>query len=263
MHTISLIKSYKIPYVISTTTIDIWLQTISSDSNPNHQAIHDCRNDIPNKNAYKEKMVCACPHCTFYRKAEKKNILSLSEYLFIDLDKLGQVDIPTLKVSLASIEFVKAVWLSASSTGIGLLCPIKGLTVANFKETMNALHEYFIGIGLPPDPHCKPLSARNCLSYDPDVIIKDDFIPFNSVENKRVSFAYKREEEEKNITSLTIPFAEHPLQTACRLAGELLPPRMILILRRLKTFLMVHLCMSILKVRNGIEFTFPSGYLKV
>ena len=219
MNSVSVIRSYEDPEVVAIATIESWLATIRNDANPNKDLVLQTRADIENKNVYKAQMVCIAPHGTFHDRGAAKNLIEVSGYVLIDLDVTHNPDVVSFKDSFADIEIVRAAWVSASGRGLALLVPVEGMTRENFNPTVRALHKYFEERGIIPDPMLKSIASKNCLSFDPEIIIKKTWLPYQAVEGI-VCSVNDREEKEHNSPNDTFLRNEHPLETAMRLAGE-------------------------------------------
>lgn len=220
MNSVSVIRSYEDPEVVAIATIESWLATIRHDTNPNKDLVLKTRADVENKNIYKAQMVCIAPHGTFHNRGAAKNLIDVSGHVLIDLDAADNPDVITFKDSFADIEIVRAAWISASGRGLALLVPVKGMTKENFNPTVRALHVYFEGRGIIPDPMLKSIASKNCLSYDPEIIIKKMYTPFQAVEGEGIVCPVNnRKEREYNRPNDAFK-NEHPVETAIRLAGE-------------------------------------------
>jgi hypothetical protein len=215
LNRISVLTSYRQPDVIDTASITSWLYTIKSEDNPNKNLVLNARSDLENKNSYKAKMLCVTPHATFQVRGVTNNFSSLSSHILIDLDGSDIPNVINYKSSLADVEYVRAVWTSASGNGLALLIEADTITPQNFKATMNSVHEYFKQMGLRPDPKMKSIASKNVISYDPEIILNKTWKKFKAVENVCTDC-----DKETYIAKKETIIQEHSLEEAIRLAGE-------------------------------------------
>lgn len=125
------------------------------------------------------------------------NLAQPSGYVYFDLDKY------TNKKEISEIPEVKAVWYSLSGNGLGALFR-SDTTRQNYTSTYNAFAEKY---KIPVDK-TSDISRFNILSYDEDIIVKDNPEIFPTIEP-----------ELKNTITYT-GVIDNPKYESCRLAYE-------------------------------------------
>jgi hypothetical protein len=113
----------------------------------------------------------------------KENVSNLTGLMFFDLDKLchpsDQDQLLNAKEVISEIDFVSAVWVSPSGTGVHLIASVnlKHLSVANFEQgweyTQNKIIERVGNLGGEWDPRCKNVNRKTFISKDPHIWVRN------------------------------------------------------------------------------------------
>jgi len=111
-----------------------------------------------------------------------ENVSNLTGLMFFDLDKLchpsDQDQLLNAKEVISQIEFVSAVWVSPSGTGVHLIASVnlKHLNVANFEQgweyTLNKIIERVGDIGGQWDRSVKNANRKTFISKDPHIEVR-------------------------------------------------------------------------------------------
>lgn len=113
------------------------------------------------------------------------NIIEYNCLMTLDIDKLNDEQLVKVKQDLLSDEYVFAFWLSPSGKGY------KGLVLLDYGETMLSDKVYWHKIAFSQlfqyykdrydfelDIKCKDVPRLCFVSFDPDIVVKDNAIPF-------------------------------------------------------------------------------------
>lgn len=113
------------------------------------------------------------------------NIIEYNCLMTLDIDKLNDEQLVKVKQNLLSDEYVFSFWLSPSGKGY------KGLVFLDYGEitlsdkvywhkiAFSQLFKYFKNrYGFELDIKCKDVPRLCFVSYDPDIVVKDDVVPF-------------------------------------------------------------------------------------
>ena len=114
------------------------------------------------------------------------NNTEYNRLLTLDIDKLDSEQMEKVKQELAGDEYVFSFWLSPSGKGY------KGLVLLDYgdielvdkvywhREAFNQLNKYFKDkYEIELDIKCKDVPRLCFVSYDPDLVVKDEVTPFN------------------------------------------------------------------------------------
>jgi hypothetical protein len=147
-------------------------------NNPQKEIINQLRNTEYKSDEYnrlKPTLSGLTPHGIF-SKVENKSLISLSGYLFYDIDGLS--DISLIKEHLISNDLCNIVWLSPGGRGLHMLLKVEGLSEDNFGDNynhfFNLINDSLINnfnIGL--DNQASGLARKMFLSYDKDLRYKN------------------------------------------------------------------------------------------
>lgn len=114
------------------------------------------------------------PHGTF-NSLSKDSLVSLSGYLFFDIDNLSPDEIKSVKSSL--IEFgVNMVYVSPGGCGVHFLLKVDGLSTENFDSVYKTLFNHLVSLGFNVDKSAGGLARKAYISYDKDVYYKEKSI---------------------------------------------------------------------------------------
>jgi hypothetical protein len=113
------------------------------------------------------------PNGCFYEKRSTSNLVSLSGFIYIDIDNYSD------KESLYHLPFVYSVWRSFSGTGLGVLVSISGLTEKTFQQSWTYLNDQFSKLNIEIDPQAKDIARQCIISFDPEIYINPDSVPLN------------------------------------------------------------------------------------
>lgn len=115
-------------------------------------------------------------------KAE--NLLNYSRVIVIDIDKIPDEDIEKIRSILLADKYIFAIWRSPSGRGIKALLYLEyDADIVDIPTThkgaFRQVRSYLIDeYNIFPDASGADVSRLCFISYDPDLIIKDDFSPF-------------------------------------------------------------------------------------
>ncbi len=115
-------------------------------------------------------------------KAE--NLLNYSRVIVIDIDKIPDEDIEKIRSKLLADKYFFAIWRSPSGKGLKALLYLEYDTdIADIptihKSAFRQVYSYLTNeYNIFPDASGSDVSRLCFISYDPDLIIKDDFSPF-------------------------------------------------------------------------------------
>lgn len=128
--------------------------------------------------------------------------------LTLDIDKLDAEQLTKVKHNLEEDEYVFAFWLSPSGKGY------KGLVALDYgdadiedkvywhREAFKQLEKYFREkYGIELDVHCKDVPRLCFVSYDPNILVKDEATPFRVEPIEEVVKAKKESERHRKAFS--------------------------------------------------------------
>jgi hypothetical protein len=95
-------------------------------------------------------------------------------FVYIDIDGLPCEESYKVKAEIFQHPSVIASWLSLSCTGIGALVKINAVNTTNFHYAVEVLSKEFNYL----DKAAFKLTQPTILSYDPDILIREDAVPF-------------------------------------------------------------------------------------
>lgn len=104
-------------------------------------------------------------------------VVKKNNLIVIDIDKgdndwLTGETLDKVKQALFSMNYVYAVSKSIRGNGLFVVIPIENAD--NIREHFNAIEQEFLKAGIVIDKSCKDLTRSRFLSYDPDILIKED-----------------------------------------------------------------------------------------
>lgn len=119
----------------------------------------------------------------FNNKRSLKNISNLSGYMYMDIDDFSSMSEEEVFNILTDdgLPFIKSVWKSFGGNGLGFLVNIEGLTIENFKWNWLNICKKFESLGVKVDKATKDITRINVLSLDPNLFIRDNCIPLQSI----------------------------------------------------------------------------------
>jgi len=113
------------------------------------------------------------PNGCFTTKRSVKTLHELSGYIYLDIDS-SEVNSETFH----KLPWIYSYWKSFGGMGYNLLVYVSGLTSDNFKNHWSSLEWYFKQMKTTIDPHCRDISRQSVISYDPDIYINPNVIPY-------------------------------------------------------------------------------------
>lgn len=105
-------------------------------------------------------------------------VVKKNNLIVIDIDKddnavwLSDENIDKVKKAIFSMNYVYAVSKSIRGNGLFVVIPIENAD--NIREHFNAIEREFLKAGIIIDKACKDLTRSRFLSYDPDILIKEN-----------------------------------------------------------------------------------------
>jgi len=168
---ISIVQSYKHPSVIEAVTVEQFIE-MTRMGTTNATLIRAARNDLKNKNNFKDTAVCAMPHGIF-SYGSNDGFLSSSGFIYLDVDKDSEGnplnDPKGTRDLLASLPFVRASWLSFSGQGVGILVRANWMNKFNFDQAYSTAKTLVRCTGITNDKNAGGLSRKIAVSSDPEI----------------------------------------------------------------------------------------------
>jgi hypothetical protein len=115
------------------------------------------------------------PNGCFTKTRKTQSLCRLSGFIYLDID---YPEVPPK--TFQSLPWVYSYWKSFGGVGYNLLVSVSGLTIDNFKDYWSSLEGFFNQIDIIIDPHCQDISRQSVISYDPDIYINPNFIPYTT-----------------------------------------------------------------------------------
>jgi len=146
---------------------------------------------------------------TFKGGRKLENLLNRTGWLAIDIDHKDNKHLPTaetIRDEVANISYVAFSCLSVSGKGVWCLIKISDPTnqALHFEQLKNDFKS--LGIILDPTKGKNPNDAR-FLSYDPDAILKDDFMVYDRLPLKRAKRSnFKPSDYKFNSSSIDLSY---------------------------------------------------------
>lgn len=115
-----------------------------------------------------------------FASREDEKLLSMSGMMILDIDDLSKAEIKRIKKAIMGADYVVAIFISPSGTGLKVLVAIDIDSQENFIPAFVQLEEEFKNTyAIKIDPSGKNISRLCYVSYDPDMYINDgNIIPF-------------------------------------------------------------------------------------
>jgi hypothetical protein len=194
---ISVFKNIFRKLPIGTSGIDYVLNAIKDGGTKNKVLLYR------ETNLKKHKHTIPCVTWSgLFEKRNVSNIITFSNFIYLDTDSKPT---DTIKDDIAREEYIKAVWDSVSSRGLGILSQSFDLNRENFKPTFHNIKQKLENkFGIVIDP-LSDYTRVNIISYDTDIIVNDDVIPVApskpiTIEKKPIVFSNFSEYIETNQT---------------------------------------------------------------
>jgi len=116
-----------------------------------------------------------------------------SGFVFIDIDLKPEDNLEFTKNLIHDLSFIKSTWVSFGGKGIGALAYCSWIKNADdYKLAYLSLTEYIKNnTGLELDPSCSHHHRYNTISFDENILIKDNIISFNEliyVQSKSINY---------------------------------------------------------------------------
>jgi hypothetical protein len=112
------------------------------------------------------------PNASFNYKRELSQVKELSGFIYLDMDEFSDMDY------LKQDNHIYSCWRSFSGVGIGALVQVSGITIQNFKQYWSNISDYFNHLGIRIDKQTGDITRQNVISYDPDIHVNKESIPF-------------------------------------------------------------------------------------
>jgi len=107
-------------------------------------------------------------------------VQELSGLMCIDIDHLSSKELGSYKASLIGQPWCVAVFLSPSGDGLKAVVMTDNYDIEAYHSCYCQLEEYFlVNYGVRPDKNCEPLSQGCFASYDPDIYVNLNAVPFH------------------------------------------------------------------------------------
>lgn len=115
-----------------------------------------------------------------FNPRENKGVQSLSGLMCIDIDHCSDKELELYKPPLISEPWCVAVFLSPSGDGLKVIVQTDNYDIAAYHNCYCQLEEYFlVNYGVKPDKNCEPISQGCFASYDPEIYVNLNTIPFH------------------------------------------------------------------------------------
>ena len=113
------------------------------------------------------------PNASFNYKRELSQFREPSGFMYLDIDEFSDIDY------LKNDNHIYSCWKSFSGIGIGALVQVPGITIQNFKQYWSGISDYYYSLGIQIDKQTCDITRQNVISYDPNIHINKDSIPFD------------------------------------------------------------------------------------
>jgi hypothetical protein len=179
------------PRVVSTTTINDWLNQIKHSEYS--EQIINARLNHCDYNTTKASLPCVTHNFLYNGYKKDTNIINSTGLLYIDIDN------PEFNISQLDTSKVFSYYHSFGGLGYAILVKVSGLTPNNFKSTYSNITTA-LGISDYVDVQAAKASQFNVLSYDSNIFINYDCVTFSAVDapssdvNQREKKAYTPKE---------------------------------------------------------------------
>lgn len=151
------------------------------------------------------------PNASFTNKRELSQVKELSGFIYLDIDEFSDIDY------LKQNNHIYSCWRSFSGEGIGALVKVPGITIQNFKQYWRSISDYFNSLGIKIDKQTCDITRQNVISYDPDIHINKNSIPFEvSLNNEQIDkeiYELEYSPENMSYTSLFNSFDENEAES--------------------------------------------------
>lgn len=162
--------------VEATFNIAKWLDLIKRGSK-HTKSIIDARKGMLDYKKAKNNTPCCTFNFIFNKNKTNDNIIRPTGYLYFDIDK------EDFDISVLDTNKIFAYWHSFGGKGYTILVKVQGLTLQNYKSTIEYISKDLNIFG-HIDSQARKATQFTILSYDPNLFFNNNSFVYNAVEQK-------------------------------------------------------------------------------